>query len=49
MFKHSERRYSLLQGNVEYVMHTFELTKVSISLRFSIQKKGFSLYLHWIV
>ena len=43
IFKHSKRRHSLLQGQLEYVMLTFELTspKVSISLRFLMQKKGF--------
>ena len=32
-------------------MHTFELTspKVSISISFPMQKKGFSLFLQWIV
>ena len=46
IFKHSERRHSLLQGHLQYVMHTFELTsqKVSISLRFPMHKKVFSLY-----
>ena len=48
--KHSERRHSLLQGHLEYVMHTFELRsqKVSISLRLPMQKKGFSLFLQCI-
>ena len=47
----SKRRHSLLQGDLEYVMHTFELAspKVSISLRFPMQKKGFSLFSRWIV
>ena len=51
IFKHSKRRHSLLQGHLEYVMHTFELAspKVSISLRFPMQKKGFSMFLQWIV
>ena len=51
IFKHSERRHSLLQGHLQYVMHTFELTnqKVSISLRFPMQKKVFSLLSQWIV
>ena len=51
IFKHSKRRHSLLQGHLEHVMHTFELTssKVSISLRFPMQKKGFSLFSQWIV
>ena len=46
IFKHSKRRHSLLQGHLEYVMRTFELTspKVSISLRFPMHKKGFSLF-----
>ena len=32
-----------LQGHLKYVMHTFELRspKLSISLRFPMQKKGF--------
>ena len=30
-------------------MHTFEMTKVSISLRFPMQKKGFRLFSQWIV
>ena len=49
--KHSKRRHSLFQGQIEYVMHTFELTslKVCISLRFPMKKKGFSLYSQWIV
>ena len=44
VFKLSERRHSLLQGQLEYVMHTFELTsqKVTISLRFPKQKKACS-------
>ena len=44
IFKLSERRHSLLQGQLEYVMHTFELTspKVTISLRFPKQKKACS-------
>ena len=51
MFKHSKRRQSLLQGQLEYVMHTFQLTspKVSISLMFHLQKKGFSLFSQCIV
>ena len=51
MFKHSKRRHSLLQGHLEDVIHTFELTspKVSISLRFPIQKEGFNLYFQGIV
>ena len=36
IFKHSKRGHGLLQGHLEYVMHTFELAspKVSNSLRF---------------
>ena len=51
IFKRSKRLHGLLQGHLEYVIHTFELTspKVSISLRFPMQKKGFSLFLQWIV
>ena len=51
MFKHSKRRHSFLQGHLEYVMQTFELArrKVSISLRFPMQKIGFSLFSQWIV
>ena len=51
IFKHSERRHSLLQGHLEYAMQTFELTgpKVTISLSFPMQKKGFSLFSEWIV
>ena len=51
IFKHSKRRHSLLQGHLEYVMHIFELTspKVSISFRFPMQKKCFSLFLQWII
>ena len=46
LFKYSKRRHSLLQGHLEYVMRTFELTspKVSISLTFCMQKKGFSRF-----
>ena len=35
MFKQSESRHSLLQGHLEYVMHTFELTDKSKSEHFS--------------
>ena len=51
IFKHSKRRHSVLQGHLEYAMHTFELTspKVCISLRCHMQKKCFSLYSQWIV
>ena len=51
IFEHSECYHSLLQGHLQYVKHTFELTsqKVSISLRFPMQKKVFSLLLQWIV
>ena len=51
IFKYSKCRHSLLQGHLEHVMHTFELTspKVSIPLRFPVQKKGFSLYSQQIV
>ena len=51
IFKHSERHHSLLQGHLEYVVHTFERTspKVSISLRFPMQKKDFSRFSQWIV
>ena len=47
MFKHSDGRHNLLQGHLEH----FQLTspKVSISLRFPMQKKVFSLLSHWIV
>ena len=42
-----------LLTSLECVMHTFELTfespKVSISPRFPMQKKGFSLFSQWIV
>ena len=31
IFKHSKRRHSLLQGRLEYVMHTFELTSQNIA------------------
>ena len=43
--------HSLLQGHLQHVMHTFELTspKASISLRFPMQKKGFTLFSQWIV
>ena len=43
IFKLSKRRHNLLQGHLEYVMHTFELKspKVSISLRFPMQKACF--------
>ena len=39
----SKRQRSLLRGKLEFIMHTFEMasTKVSISLRFPMQKKGF--------
>ena len=51
LFEHSKHHHNLLQGHLEYVMHTFELTsaKVSISLRFPIQIKSFSLFLQWII
>ena len=51
VMKHSKRRHSLLQRHLEYVMRIFELTspKVNISLRFPMQKKGFSLFSEWIV
>ena len=51
IFKHSERCHSLLEGHLQYVMHTFELTsqKGSIFLKFSTQKKVFSLFSQWIV
>ena len=51
IFKHSERRHSLLQGHLQYVMYTFKLTsqKVRISLRFPMQRKVFSLLSQWIV
>ena len=40
-FKHSKRRQSLFQGQIEYVMHTFEMTslKVCISLRLPMKKR----------
>ena len=49
--QHSKHHHSLLQGHLEYAMHTFELTspRVCISRRFPMQKKGFSLYSQWIV
>ena len=45
IFKHSERCHCFLQAHLDYVMHTFELPspKVNNSLRFSMQKKGFSV------
>ena len=51
IFNHSKRRHSLLQGHLQNVMHTFELTiqKVSISRRFPMRKKVFSLLSQWIV
>ena len=51
IFKHFERCYCLLEGHLEYLLHTFEMTspKVSISLRFPLQKKSFSLFSQWIV
>ena len=51
IFKDSKRPHSLLQGHLEYLMHTSELTspKVSISLRFPMHKKDFSLFSQWIV
>ena len=51
IFKHSERHHSLLQGHLEYVVHTFERTspKVSISLRFPMQQKNFNLFSLWTV
>ena len=47
-FKHSKRH---LQGQIEYVTNTFELTRVKVgtSLRFPMKKKGFSLHSQWIV
>ena len=35
---------SPLQGHLEYVMHTFDKPNLSISRRFPMQKKGFSLF-----
>ena len=51
IFKHSKSRHSLLQGHLEHAMHTFELTspKLSISLKFPMPKKGFSLFSQWTV
>ena len=51
IFKDSKRPHSLLQGHLEYLMHTFELAspKVSISLRLPMHKKDFSLFSQWIV
>ena len=39
--------FKILQGHLDYVMHTFELAspKVCISVKFPMQKKGFSLFL----
>ena len=50
-FKHSKRRHSIFQGQIESVMQAFELKslKVCISLRFPMKEKGFSLYSQWIV
>ena len=51
MFRHSERRYSILQGHVEYVMHTFELRQVqkwAFLLGFLRRKRVLAYCRNWL-